>query len=270
MLFPNRPPAPEIRPGMGYAPGARSLGYVAHMGYTPGAVLGYAPGARTLGYFSASMAMAASNAGISQPDLQLLDSLGATDQDLQDLISQNISLSELYAEYGVTIPSASTATANTTPTPTPTVTHASAGQVPSGSTLLYTASFNPVSAFITAASVIADIAAQLPANGMSMISSAVQNSGLTSTGDFTMTVLDSVGHDLVSNAQSVLDHYLNQFTNNGKISSTVTVVSAGTTASGTPQAAVTNPLTWLENNALYIAMGVGALVLVNNFTGKRR
>jgi hypothetical protein len=128
-----------------------------------------------------------------------------------------------------------------------------------------------VKAFSTASSVISSIAAQLAAHGMAMVSNAVQQSGLTSQATFTMTVLDSVGHQYLSDAQSILDGLLNQFTSNGKISSSVTLVSAGTTASGVPAAApASDPLTWLENNALYIGGAIAALVLINNFTGGKR
>ena len=85
---------------LGYQPGAHSL-----LGYTaPTHALGYAAGSNALGDFSASMENAAVDAGISTNDIDLLNSLGATDQDLSDLINGNITLTALYAKYGVTIP----------------------------------------------------------------------------------------------------------------------------------------------------------------------
>lgn len=277
MIFPNHPAFEELRPGMGlgYQPGAHAI-----LGYQPGAhaMLGYHAGSHgNLGDFSASMENAAVAAGYSTSDIDLLNNLGATDQDLSNLINGNVTLSQLYAQYGVTIPPTSTATASAAGAPTITSTHpaqpspASPGQIPSGSTLLYTASYNPVKAFSTASTVISSIAAQLAAHGMAMVSNAVQQSGLTSQATFTMTVLDSVGHQYLTDAQSILDALLNQFTSNGRITSTVTLVSAGTTASGVPAATpASDPLTWLENNALYIGGAIAALVLINNFTGGKR
>lgn len=273
MIFPNRAPNPQMRPGMGYAPGARSLGYAPGargMGYV--AHMGYAPGARGMGDFSPAMENAAVDANIAPSDIDLLNSLGATDQDLTNLINGNVTLSQLYAQYGVTIAPAATATANTAPastviSPAP----VSTAQIPPGSTILYTATYNPTPSFTLASTVVSSIAANLAAHGMSMLSNAVQASGLTSNGQFTMTIMDSVGHALISDAQSVLDALLNQFTSNEKVSSSLTVVSPGTTASGTSAtASATDAVSWLESNALYIALGIGGLIFLNNFTGKRR
>jgi hypothetical protein len=272
MIYPNRAPSPELRPGMGYQPGSHAL-----LGYQPGANalgytahIGYQPGANALGDFSPSLENAAIDAGIAPNDIDLLNNLGATDQDLTDLINGNVTVSQLYTKYGVTIPGSSTATAAQTP---PSAAPASAVQIPPGSTILYTATFNPQKAFITASSVISSIAPLLPAHGMAMLSNAVQLSGIASTGSFSMTIMDSIGNQYVSDAQSILDALLNQFTKNGKIDSTLTVVTLGTTASGTsggPGALATDALSWLENNALYIGLAVGGLVLLNNFTGGKR
>jgi len=271
MIFPNRAPAPQMRPGMGYAPGARTFGYVAHMGYAPGAnAMGYAPGANALGDFSTSMENAAVDAGIAPSDIDLLNNLGATDQDLSDLINGNITLSALYAKYGATIPGSSTATANAT---LPAVSSAPAAQSPPESTLLYTATYNPVKGWTTASSAIQALAPLLPAHGMSLNSSQVSSSGLVSNASFSVSILDSVGHALISDAKSVLDALMNQITNNGLLSSSLAMVAPGTTAAGASAAATTpvsDPVAWLENNALYVALGVGALIFLNNFTGGKR
>jgi hypothetical protein len=271
---------PTIQPGMGY---------VSHMGYAPGARfshLGYLPG--TLGDISPSMQELAVDSGIQQSDVDLLNSLGATDSDIEAVVNGNITLAALYADYGVTIPAANQAAASAPPT-TPASAAATApptvatgpiisqpaAQIPSGSTILYTCTYNPVPSFTSASTVVADIAAQLAAHGMSMISNAVQASGLTSNASFTMTILDSVGNNLVSDAKSILDSLVNQYTSNELVTSSVTVVSPGTTASGTPAAgtpaaAASTATQWLENNAVYIGLGLVALVLLNNFTSKKR
>jgi hypothetical protein len=270
MLFPNHPAFAEIRPGMGYAPGARNFGYA------PGARnfgdvshMGYAAGARGMGAISASMKNLAVDDGINTNDIDLLDSLGATDQDMTDLVNGNITLTALYAKYGVSIPAGSTATAGATP---PAVS-VNVGQVPAGSTILYTAKVN-TPPFTSAQNILDAISPQLPAHGMALLSSQVISSGSVSgPASFSATVMDSIGHALKTDAQSVLDGLIENFLGAGnlQLQSTVTVVSPGISASGTPAAVPsTDALSWLEGNALYIGLGIGALVLLNNFTGKKR
>jgi hypothetical protein len=295
MIFPNRAPDPELRPGMGYAggshsllgyePGADALGYVAarmgyaaEMGYHAGAALGYHAGA-ALGDFSASMENAAIDAGIAPNDIDLLNSVGATDADLSNLINGNITLSQLYANYGVTLPSSTLTTgvpgsaAATGSTPVVTPISTSPAQSPPGSTLLYTATYGAVKNWTTASSAIQALAPLLPSHGMSLQSSQVSASGIMSNASFSVTVLDSVGHALISDAKSVLDALMNQISGNQLQSSTLTMVAPGMTASGASASATTpstDPVSWLENNAIYIGGAVLALVLVNNFTGGKR
>jgi len=272
MIFPNHPAYAEIRAGMG------------DLGYQPGAhaLLGYAAPAHDLGDFSASMENAAVDAGISINDIELLNSLGATDQDLSDLINGNVTLTALYAKYGVTIPGGggvvptTPASASVTP-PLPSsgqAASAPAAQSPPGSTLLYTASYAALKAWTTSAAAIQALSPLLPSHGMSIESQQVSSSGLwSSDASFSLSVLDSVGHALISDAKSVLDALMQQITNNGLKSSSLTLVAPGTTASGQPAAAAAtanDAVAWLENNAIYIGLAVGALVLVNNFTGRRR
>lgn len=265
MIFPNRVAAPELRPGMGYQGGSHAmLSEVAHMGYAAGSAQG-------LGSFSANMAANAVQGGYcTQADINLLNSVGATDQDLANLMAGIVTLQQLYASYGVTFDPGQSAAVP----PASSQASAPAGQIPPGSTILYTATFNPVKAFVTASTVISDIAAQLPGHKMSMLTNAVQQSGITSNASFSMTIMDSVGHQYIADAQSILDSLLNQYTDNQEITSSLVVVSPGVTASGTPGGSTNPPasdlVAWLENNAIYIGAGVLALVLVNNFTGGKR
>ena len=269
MLFPNHPAYAEIRAGMG-------------MGYQPGAhaLLGYSAPYHGMGDFSSSMETAAIKAGVAQQsDLDLLNSLGATDIDLENLIQGIVTLPQLYAQYGVTIPADSTAVANTTPSPSvfnapaqgPSISQA--GQVPSGSTLLYTCTVN-TPPLTSGQDIINGIAPQLPGHGMSMISSQVSKSGTISGPTlFSMTVLDSVGHALQSDAKSVMDGLVENFLGAGnlELQSSLSIVAPGITATGLPQPQPSsNAVAWLENNALYIGAAVAALILINNFTGKRR
>ena len=113
MIFSTRGPQPQIGPGMGYLPGSRALGGMTHarllgLGMTV-KHLSYAPGARGdrggLGAVSQSMLDAAASDGIAASDLALLSSVGATDQDIENLMNNNVTLSDLYAQYGISIPS---------------------------------------------------------------------------------------------------------------------------------------------------------------------
>jgi hypothetical protein len=276
MIFPNHPAFEELRPGMGlgYQPGAHAM-----LGYQPGAhaMLGYHAGSHgNLGTVSDAQMQAAWDAGLDGNTIDALSAAGATDADIQALMAGTTDVPTLMAKYAglqtTEGTSVTATTSHTTPSPTPT----NPAQSPPGSTLLYTVSYNPVKVFSAASSVILQIAALLPSHGMAMATNAVQQSGLTSQASFTMTILDSVGHQYLSDAQSVLDGLLNQFTNNGKLTSSVTLVSAGTTASGAPGGAPNpnpNPndaLAWLENNALYIGGWVAVLVVLNNLVGGKR
>jgi hypothetical protein len=113
---------------------------------------------------------------------------------------------------------------------------------------------------------------------MSLISSQVSKSGnISGPAAFSMTVMDSIGHALNSDAQSVLDGLVENYLGPGnlQLQSSLTVVSPGITASGTPGGNPNpNPAsdfgTWIEDNAIYIAAAVAGVVLLNNLTGKRR
>ncbi len=144
---------------------------------------------------------------------------------------------------------------------------ASAPQSPQGSTLLYTATFNAAAALALASGVISAISAQLPTHYMTVISSNVLASGLTSAASFTLTIMDSVGHQYLSDAQSVVDSYLQAATRNSKISSAIVVVSAG----GTIPAK--NPLTidssLLGTNWPWLVGGGLAFLLVGIILGKK-
>jgi hypothetical protein len=278
MLFPNHPAYAEIRPGMGlaYMPGANALGY------QPGAhaLLGYHSGAHgNLGDFSSSMESAAVDSGYSQSDLDLLNSLGATDQDLENLINKNITLTALYAEYGVTIPSGSTATANSSSStpimynappqgPSP----AAAGQVPTGSQVHYVAGWSPIHGSIS--DVQSALSTKLPSYGMQLVGFSSTGSSLLGIGTagFTAQVaITGVGFALLSDVQSILVTIVQSVIGTGHLTTNeISLVSTPSTPVGTTPASDSSPLAWIENNAIYIAGAVAALVLLNNFTGGKR
>jgi hypothetical protein len=140
-----------------------------------------------------------------------------------------------------------------TPTPATNPPIAQANQIPPGSTIVYTATFNPVAAFTTANAAIAALAPQLPGHGMSMLSPSVSASGITSAASFSVTILDSVGHALQSDAKSILDALMQQITKGGLTQSGIALVSAGPNPGGSPNPQAPNVTTFLENNAPLIA-----------------
>jgi hypothetical protein len=244
-----------------------------------------------LGAISSTMSSMAVASGYAQSDLDLLNSVGATDQDIANLMSGIVTLSQLYASYGVTIPGAGSGINPAVPpappnyvqtalTPNPvSPSPASVPQSSPGSTLLYTASFNPVPAFSTASAVIQKIAAQLPTYRMALVSQNILASGLTSAASFQITILDSVGHNYLSDAQSVLDSLLQAATGNGKISSQITLLSAGGTSPVgmtpgiTPGIAPVVPsaaTTWIQQNWPVLAVGsLAAMLFIGIFAEKR-
>jgi hypothetical protein len=290
MIFPNHPDYAEIRAGMGYQPGAHAL-----LGYQPGAhaLLGYTAPTHTLGYssgaygamgdFSASMENAAIDAGISVNDIDLLNSLGATDQDLSDLINGNATLAQVYAKYGVTIPGGGGVAPTTATTPAsasvtpsaPAAASAPAWSAP-GSTLIYQVRWNPGYGDLTVStnSAAANLAKLLGSHGMNLVSYQQGGAGLT-TYQLTCTILDMVGHAQQQDVLSVLNALMQQTVGNNLAGSSVSVSVSGESGGSIPSniatvAAISDPVAWLENNAIYIGGAVLALILVNNFTGGKR
>lgn len=265
MLFPNRAPDPQLRPGMGYQGGSHAL-----LGYEPGADalgylaarMGYQGGSHALGAVSAAELQIAYDAGLDGDTLDALSAIGATDADIQALIAGTTDVASIQAKYsGHPTTEGTTVTGGTSST----------AQVPPGSTILYTCTVN-TPPLHSAQDIINAISPLLPGHGMSMITSQVSQQGSVSgPASFSMTVMDSVGNALKSDAKSVLDGLVENSLGAGnlQLQSSLSVVSPGTTASGTAGTA-SNPLTFLENNALYIGLFVGGLVLLNNFTGGKR
>jgi len=149
------------------------------------------------------------------------------------------------------------------PASTPAPQAAAAPQIPPGSTIVYTATYNPVPGWTTANSAIAALGAQLPAHGMSILTPSVASSGLVSNAAFSVTILDSIGHALMSDAKSVLDSLMQALTHNALVQSSIAMVSAGPNPGGSPVPAAAGSVTsFLENNAMMLAflvLGVVAL-----------
>ena len=153
-----------------------------------------------------------------------------------------------------------------TPTPAsnppiaPSVASSGQPQIPSGSTIVYNATYNPVAGWTTSNSAISALAPLLPAHGMSLVSSNVASSGLISNAAFSVTIMDSIGHALISDAKSVLDALMNQITNKGLIQSSMALISAGPVPAGS--AGGQGVVSFLENNAGMLALlALGIVVL---------
>ena len=346
MIFSTRGPQPQIGPGMGFLPGSRALGGMTHarllgLGMTV-KHLSYAPGARGdrggLGAVSQSMLDAAASDGIAASDLALLSSVGATDQDIENLMNNNVTLSDLYAQYGISIPSvgpqghisAATMTAalnqgldndtlvhlgaigatdadihalmtgstdldvlmakySNTQSQGATINHvtsvvasqASTPQIPSGSTLKYTATYYESVQVASPTSTLSQLQSLLTSNGMSVVSSSVISRSFTDIGNTTIEVdvLDAVGHGALADAKSILDGLVNRITSN-RLTESKLVVTSSPAVSGAnvgnptlPQgvaASATSLTTWFENNAMWIGLFFGGVFALNAVMGKRR
>jgi hypothetical protein len=214
-----------------------------------------------LGSLSPSMVQLAEAHGLSASDVDLLDSVGATDQDIENLVNGNITLTDLYANYGVTIPplapppqqtSVQTVPANTAPLGT--------GEVPRGSVLLYTASWNASQGGLPQSAIQA-LQASLPGHGMSLVDSKVTGYGLLGPSAIEVHILDSVGHDTKANAQKIPDGILWEHTGYPMLGSHADVVSSPGAPSGLQRPGATNWSAWFQTNWEYVALAAGLLIV---------
>lgn len=250
-------------------------------GYQPGAhaLLGYHGGAHgNLAGFSSSLETAVIHAGLAdQSDLDLLDSLGATDIDLENLLQGIVTLPQLYAQYGVTIPTSSpvptppiSPTAYTPQGPSP----AAAGQVPTGSQINYVAGWGPIHGNADSGAVQAALAQQLPRWGMQLTgynATGASILGMGTTGFTASITVTGAGFALLSDAQSILVTIVQSVIGTGNLTTNqATLVSTPATQPGATPQPSTNIAAWLESNAIYIGAALVALVLLNNLTGGRR
>jgi hypothetical protein len=255
MIFPIHPAYAELRPGMGYAPGARALGYA------PGArAMGFMPGARALGAISSIMMDNAHSGGIATEDLVLLSSVGATDNDVEDLLNGNTTLAELYAKYGVSFHAPDSAT----PSGGQSSASSGVGQVPAGSRLLYTANWT---AGIGNLSVSANSAISNLSNLAASRNLQVTGASATSNGPIhyaiEIHVLDTIGHQYTNDVKSVLDALLQQVVGNN-LNGTELAITAVPNTSGqvaSPDGTPKSFTQWLQDNALMVGIGVAAIFL---------
>lgn len=163
-------------------------------------------------------------------------------------------------------------TSPTPATPTPPIiasTSIASAQVPSGSTLLYTATVvgGPGDLTLSPDSAMSQFAAQLSAHGMTVTGSVNDESVLNKlfgTGapiNFQFQIRDNVGHALFSDAKSVCDGVLRQVVGNNVTTSNLSITSTPT-APGVTTAGGPGVVSFLENNAGMLALVVlGIFVL---------
>ena len=157
-------------------------------------------------------------------------------------------------------------------TPAPPIlapTSAATAQVPSGSTLLYTATVVGGYGDLTLSpdSAMSQFAAQLSAHGMTVTGSVNDESVLNKlfgTGapiNFQFQIRDSVGHALFSDAKSVCDGVLRQVVGNNVTTSNLAITSTPSAPGVTP-AGGPGVVSFLENNAGMLAMLVLGIVVL--------
>lgn len=138
-------------------------------------------------------------------------------------------------------------------------------QSPSGSVLLYSVSWSASLGLVSPDMVVSALANNLPQYGMSVRSSQTISGGLTiglTGGAITVQVQDSIGHALLSDAQSVLDSIVRSTVGSSNFTgSTVALVSTpGVGGVAAPGTASTFGA-WLQANAEIVGIGIAAVVL---------
>jgi hypothetical protein len=203
---------------------------------------------------------------------------GATDQQLTDLLNgatdptqilYQLKLAKSVGPGGIdpTVPPTSSPsmvqTALTTQPNSPNP--ASVPQSPPGSTLLYTVTYSQNISTPAPSDVMPRMLAELPTYRMSVAGSKLISNTYLGLGSATIqfTISDNVGHASLGDAQSVLDSLMRKYTYNSVTGSQISLLALPFTQAGTggnvlPPSGVTG---WLQSNWVYLAVGLGVLVL---------
>lgn len=269
----------ETDPRVGFRPGIVPLAGLGHIG--GGGRRGWAP---TLGGISADEAALLVADGLDSGDVSLASSLGATDSDAEAILALNNQDAEINALNTLiqnlnTGATAAQLAALQASGGAPSSSAAAAAQSPPGSVLTYNCSFNvsatlsdPLESLSGPSSVISAIQSKIAAYGLSIVSTQASSYFGNS---FTVQVLDSVGHRLLTDAKSVLDAAVSSINGVSLISSQISLASAGgtnaappsgspTTITSTPPPPAASLSTWFESNAATIGIfAVVALVAVS-------
>lgn len=193
--------------------------------------MGYATGspAHGLGDISPSMIQLAEDSGIYPGDIDLLNSVGATDQDIEALINGNVTLTDLYAQFGVTIPSHPAVQSPPPPTPISTV------GLPAGSTSTYTASWNAAGGSLPQGA-IQSLQQNLPNHNLIVTGANVTGMGLLGPASIQLSIQNTVGFAQPYDAQSIIDSLLNSYLGAGSLVGTSLLSSSLVPVSAPPPA----------------------------------
>jgi hypothetical protein len=137
-----------------------------------------------------------------------------------------------------------------------------APQVPSGSTLTYSATWSFALNNVSNSSAIASLQSALPAYGMSVLSGSAQGGGILGYG-IQVTIKDNIGHALLSDAKSVLDSLLRGLVGTNVTGSNLTIMSVPNQP--LPPGSFTPPTdlgAWFQANWGYLAAALGAIVIL--------
>ena len=225
-----------FRPGvtMGYytgggGPHGENRGWNPTMGYEASTDRGYRGGLHGLGDAVSTDSMSQLMVdGCDPNDVTLAAQLGMTDAQAQQILALTNSTDEenaLLQLIGTLQASSNAPSAVAPPAAVPvTAPAASTAQSPPGSTLIYSASYNVNtgvpggSLLVTPSEVISSLSGRLAGTGLSIVGT---NSTSYGNNSFTVQVLDSIGHQYFTDAQSVLDAMLNNIAGITKIASSI-------------------------------------------------
>jgi hypothetical protein len=258
-----------------------------------------------LGAISSTMASMAIASGYSQSDIDLLSSVGATDQDIANLMSGIVTIAQLYSNYGVSIPSAAAPSSGISinpavPPPPPRSSSGTPGysipanagpaasgssaQIPSGTQLLYQVSYTePIydvaNLLLPTSAVISQLSSKISSYGMVVTGSQVTDNGPST---FAITISVQVignGFALQNDAYSILHNAMLAITGNivGDSLGIVSRPSAGASSNvailpiGTPTfpGATPTPAAVLQSWGPWIGIGLLGMLVVGIVFEKR-
>lgn len=142
-------------------------------------------------------------------------------------------------------------------------------QLPSGSKFSYTADFGIDLGLVGPDQVIADLASRLPQYGMTVTDHQILGGGYTAGltgGSFQVTVLDSIGHALGTDAQSVLDSIVRDAVGSHSFQGSFIAITSKPVSSGAAPLALDNQnppnpaTTWLKEYWPLLAIAAGGAV----------
>ena len=152
-------------------------------------------------------------------------------------------------------------------------TQPSTAQSPSGSRLIYTVTYSQNVSTPAPDGLISQLGTTLGTYGMSVVSSNIVSNTYLGFGSSTVqfTIADNVGHQFLSDAQSVLDSLAKKITYNSVTGSQISMIAVGgSSVNPTPPPGPQTMTQWFEQNAPVIGLGFAALAIFGIVMGGRR